>query len=44
MDLITRNPTTGEIIQTYPTMTTSDIETIIAACHKDALAWSQNSF
>ncbi|MCP5103651.1 MAG: NAD-dependent succinate-semialdehyde dehydrogenase, partial [bacterium] len=38
------NPTTGEIIKTYPTLTGKEVEEIIQSCHDTYQSWRNTSF
>lgn len=38
------NPATGEIINTYPTMTEEEVNTIIRSCHETFLEWRTTPF
>ena len=38
------NPTTGELIKTYPTMTEEDVNNIIQASHDTFLDWKTTTF
>ena len=44
MTLESVNPTTGEILATYPEMTASEVEQIIADCHDAHSKWRGSSF
>jgi succinate-semialdehyde dehydrogenase/glutarate-semialdehyde dehydrogenase len=44
MTLESVNPTTGEILATYPEMVASEVDQIIAACHHAQSEWRGSSF
>jgi succinate-semialdehyde dehydrogenase/glutarate-semialdehyde dehydrogenase len=44
MTLESVNPTTGEILATYPEMTASEVEQILADCHDAHSKWRGSSF
>ena len=44
MSLESVNPTTGEVIATYPEMTATEVTAIVAASHEAHLDWRQASF